>query len=140
MRERHRLDLIVGYVNGRGSQLPVKIREFEAHAIAQAGIRPSQLELEITESVFLNDDAGTDAMFALLDFGFGQLRLERLWLEVYDFNGRARRSYDKCGFTLEGVERHAIYKFGRYIDVQLMSILFNEWAAQPRKKMWEYTS
>jgi RimJ/RimL family protein N-acetyltransferase len=81
---------------------------------------------------------GTDAMFALLDFGFGMLRLERLWLEVYDFNTRARRSYDKCGFTLEGVERHAVYKQGRYLDVQLMSILADEWAAQPRKKAWEY--
>jgi RimJ/RimL family protein N-acetyltransferase len=47
---------------------------------------------------------GTDAMFALLDFGFGQLRLERMWLEVYDFNRRARRSYEKCGFVLEGTE------------------------------------
>ena len=57
---------------------------------------------------------GTDAMNALLDFGFGQLRLERLWLEVYDFNTRARRSYEKSGFVLEGIERHAIFKQGRY--------------------------
>jgi RimJ/RimL family protein N-acetyltransferase len=83
---------------------------------------------------------GTDAMFALMDFGFGQLRLERLWLEVYDYNSRARRSYDKCGFVLEGVQRHAIFKNGRYIDVQLMSILRDEWTAQPRKKSWELGS
>lgn len=96
--------------------------------------------ISIGEKDLWGQGLGTDAVFALLDFGFGQLRLERLWLEVYDFNGRARRSYDKCGFTLEGVERHAMYKLGRYIDVQLMSILADEWAAQPRKKMWEYTS
>lgn len=83
---------------------------------------------------------GTDAMFALLDFGFGQLRLERMWLEVYDFNARARRSYEKCGFVLEGTERHAIFKRGQYHDVHLMSILRDEWAAQERKKMWEYDS
>ena len=83
---------------------------------------------------------GTDAMFALLDFGFGQLRLERMWLEVYDFNARARRSYEKCGFVLEGTERHAIFKRGQYHDVHLMSILREEWAAQERKKMWEYDS
>lgn len=83
---------------------------------------------------------GTDAMFALLDFGFGQLRLERMWLEVYDFNARARRSYEKCGFVLEGTERHAIFRRGQYHDVHLMSILREEWAAQERKKMWEYDS
>ena len=81
---------------------------------------------------------GTDAMNALVDFGFGMLRLERLWLEVYDFNKRARRSYDKSGFTLEGVERHAVFKNGRYVDVELMSMLRDEWAAQTRKKAWDY--
>jgi len=79
-------------------------------------------------------------MFALLDFGFGQLRLERVWLEVYDFNARARRSYEKCGFVLEGTERRAIFKRGQFHDVHLMSILRDEWAAQERKKMWEYQS
>jgi RimJ/RimL family protein N-acetyltransferase len=80
---------------------------------------------------------GTDAMNALVDFGFGMLRLERLWLEVYVFNKRARRSYDKSGFVLEGVERRAVFKQGRYLDVELMSILRDEWAALPRKKSWE---
>ena len=74
----------------------------------------------------------------LVGLGFGQLRLERLWLEVYDYNARARRSYEKCGFTLEGTERHAIYKHGRHHDVHMMSILSEEWAAQPRRKSWEY--
>jgi len=94
----------------------------------------------IGEKSLWSQGYGTDAMFALLDFGFGQLRLERMWLEVYDFNARARRSYDKCGFVLEGTERHAIFKRGEFHDVHLMSILRDEWAAQTRKKMWEYDS
>lgn len=93
--------------------------------------------ITIGEKELWGKGLGTDAMLALLDFGFGQLRLERLWLEVYDFNARARRSYDKSGFSLEGVERHAVYKHGRHIDVELMSILRDEWAALPRKKSWE---
>jgi diamine N-acetyltransferase len=94
--------------------------------------------ISIGEKALWGQGLGTDAMFALLDFSFGMLRLERLWLEVYDFNKRARRSYDKCGFTLEGVERHAVFKEGRYVDVELMSILRDEWAAQTRKKSWDY--
>jgi diamine N-acetyltransferase len=72
---------------------------------------------------------GTDAMNALLDFGFGQLRLERMWLEVYDFNARARRSYEKSGFVLEGTERRAIYMRGQFHDVHLMSILRYVWVS-----------
>jgi diguanylate cyclase (GGDEF)-like protein len=64
------------------------------NAIAQAGIRPSRLELEITESVFLNDDEGTDAMFASLkrigvrlaldDFGTGYSSLGYLKKAPFD--------------------------------------------------------
>jgi RimJ/RimL family protein N-acetyltransferase len=81
---------------------------------------------------------GTDAHNALLDFGFGELRLERVWLDVYDYNPRARRSYEKCGFRLEGIKRHGVFKNGRYVDVELMSILRDEWAALPRKRSWDY--
>jgi diamine N-acetyltransferase len=80
---------------------------------------------------------GTDAINALVDFGSGELRLERIWLEVYDYNPRGRRSYEKCGFTLEGVERRAAYRHGAYHDVELMSILRDEWAAFQRRRSWE---
>src|SRR5262249_40445140 len=50
---------------------------------------------------------GTDAMRAMLDFGFGIVRLERIQLLVYTFNARARRSYEKAGFVLEGTQRKA---------------------------------
>ncbi len=81
---------------------------------------------------------GSDALNALLDFGFGSLRLERIWLEVYEFNARGRRSYEKCGFVLEGVERHAAYRDGRFIDVQLMSMLRGEWERLERRRSWDY--
>ncbi len=92
----------------------------------------------IGEKALWGQGYGTDAMNALLDFGFGQLRLERMWLEVVDFNARARRSYEKCGFVLEGTERRAMFKRGQFHDVHLMSILRDEWAAQDRKRMWDY--
>ncbi|MBV1917708.1 MAG: EAL domain-containing protein [Sphingomonadaceae bacterium] len=63
-------------------------------AIASAQIDPSRLELEITESVFLNDDRSTDAMFAALrgigvrfaldDFGTGYSSLGYLKKTPFD--------------------------------------------------------
>jgi diguanylate cyclase (GGDEF)-like protein/PAS domain S-box-containing protein len=63
-------------------------------AIAQAGVHPSRLELEITESVFLNDDEDTEAMFAALkgvgvrlaldDFGTGYSSLGYLKKAPFD--------------------------------------------------------
>jgi RimJ/RimL family protein N-acetyltransferase len=81
---------------------------------------------------------GTDSLNALLDFAFGELRFERVWLEVNDDNVRGKRSYEKCGFKFEGTERHAMYRDGRYRDIELMSILRDEWAALSRRRSWEY--
>ena len=72
---------------------------------------------------------GTDSLRALLAFGFGQLRLERIWLDVYDLNPGARRVYERVGFVHEGVLRHAAFREGRYLDVHRMAILADEWRA-----------
>src|SRR6185369_8455669 len=63
-------------------------------ALASAGVAPERLELEITESVFLNDDEGTDAMFAAIkrlgvrlaldDFGTGYSSLGYLKKAPFD--------------------------------------------------------
>ncbi|MHA6317185.1 EAL domain-containing protein [Altererythrobacter sp. CAU 1778] len=71
-----------------------KLASVVTNAIAQHQIDPSRLELEITESVFLNDDPSTDAMFAALkgigvrlaldDFGTGYSSLGYLKSAPFD--------------------------------------------------------
>ncbi|HJP71984.1 MAG TPA: GNAT family protein [Candidatus Limnocylindria bacterium] len=70
---------------------------------------------------------GTDAINALVDFGFAELRLERIWLEVWTENSRAIRSYEKAGFVHEGTIRNDRYEFGRLTSGHIMSILHDEW-------------
>ena len=72
---------------------------------------------------------GTDMLRALLGWAFGMLRLERVWLDVYDTNPRARAVYERVGFVHEGVQRHAVFREGRYLDVHRMAILADEWRA-----------
>ena len=72
---------------------------------------------------------GSDALRALLWFGFAQLRLERIWLDVYDLNPGARRVYERAGFVHEGTLRRAVYRDGDYWDVHRMAILSGEWRA-----------
>ena len=80
---------------------------------------------------------GTDALRAICDFGFGQLRLERIELDVYEPNRRAQRSYEKAGFVTEGTMRHAHFSDGKFHDVVRMALLREEWAAQPRRRPWD---
>jgi len=73
---------------------------------------------------------GSDALRTILGFGFDQLRLERIELEVYDFNAEARRLYERVGFRHEGTSRHALYSDGALHDVHRMSVLRDEWAGR----------
>jgi RimJ/RimL family protein N-acetyltransferase len=73
---------------------------------------------------------GTDAVRALVGFGFDELRLERVWLNVGTENPRARRAYEKAGFVLEATLRHDRYEGGRYTSGFVMSILRDEWLSQ----------
>ena len=56
----------------------------------------------------------------------GSLNLHRVELEVYDFNPRAMRCYEKAGFRHEGTRRQALFRDGRYHDTHHMAILYEE--------------
>jgi RimJ/RimL family protein N-acetyltransferase len=75
---------------------------------------------------------GTDALRLLVGFGFGQLNLRRISLNVFGYNQRAVKSYLKCGFKEEGRLRQWMLRGGERHDLIFMGILREEWdAAQP---------
>ena len=70
---------------------------------------------------------GEDALLAVLSFGFNELGLERITLDYATGNEKAHRLYLKHGFKDEGCMRHGGKKNGSYIDLNLMSILREEY-------------
>ena len=80
---------------------------------------------------------GTDAVDAVVDFAFGQLRLERLWLDTDAHNDRAQAVYAKAGFMREGVLRRAFYQDGRWSDDIRMAMIRDEWVALQRPRSWD---
>jgi RimJ/RimL family protein N-acetyltransferase len=72
---------------------------------------------------------GTEAMRLILDFGFGQLNLRRVSLNVFEYNQRACQSYRKCGFQEEGRLRQWMQRGGERHDLIYMGILRREWEA-----------
>jgi RimJ/RimL family protein N-acetyltransferase len=90
----------------------------------------ASLGIAIGDPVDTGKGYGSDALRTLLGFGFDQLRLERIELEVYDHNEGARRLYERVGFRHEGTSRHALYSDGAFHDVHRMSVLREEWTAR----------
>jgi len=87
----------------------------------------ASLGIVIGDPADTNQGYGSDALRALLAFGFGELRLERIWLDVYAYNDRARRVYERVGFVHEGTLRHGLFRAGAFHDVHRMAILRAEW-------------
>jgi RimJ/RimL family protein N-acetyltransferase len=70
----------------------------------------------------LNQGYGTEITRLVVDYALGA-GLHRLSLSVYDFNPRARRVYEKCGFVLEGRLRDALHWEGEWHDELVMGVL-----------------
>jgi RimJ/RimL family protein N-acetyltransferase len=70
---------------------------------------------------------GTEAMQLMLEFAFMEANLYRVSLNVFEYNPRAIRSYEKAGFRHEGRMRAALSREGKRWDLIYMGILRPEW-------------
>lgn len=75
---------------------------------------------------FCGKGYGTEAMSLLLKYGFEIMNLHRIGLDVYSFNKRAMKSYEKLGFKLEGTIRDELFYDGEYHDSNIMGVLKDE--------------
>lgn len=83
------------------------------------------------ERAYWSRGYGTDATRTILKFAFEEMNLHRVSLGVLDYNTRAQRCYEKCGFRVEGRERQARFRNGHWCDHIMMGILQDEFRYGP---------
>ncbi|OSP08680.1 GNAT family N-acetyltransferase [Microbacterium sp. LEMMJ01] len=66
---------------------------------------------------------GIEATRAVIRHAFDTVGLHRVELEVYAFNPRAQRAYEKAGFVVEGRRREALRWDGEWVDALVMGVL-----------------
>lgn len=91
--------------------------------------RTSELRMFIGEPDQRSKGYGQAAIRLLIKHAFDDLGLLRLYLFVYDDNKRAIRSYEKCGFIIEGNLRKHFFIAGRFKDCLVMGICADDLAA-----------
>ena len=77
-------------------------------------------------SAFREKGFGTEAMELTISYCFDVLNMHRLHLSVAAYNKAAKRIYTKVGFTEEGIQKDALYRFGKYNDYIMMSLIKGE--------------
>ena len=70
---------------------------------------------------------GEDALKAVLAWAFDEMKCERVTLDYMTGNEIAHNLYIKTGLKDEGCMRHGGKKNGGYVDLNLMSILKDEY-------------
>ena len=69
----------------------------------------------------------TEAVRAVIDYGFRDLELNRVWAQCYGDNPASRRVLEKVGMTYEGCLRQHSFRLGRFADSLQFGILRGEW-------------
>ena len=66
-------------------------------------------------------------MHILARYAFEELGLHRLTLNVFAYNTRAIRAYEKIGYQVEGRVPESIHREGKRWDMVFMGLLREEW-------------
>jgi RimJ/RimL family protein N-acetyltransferase len=75
---------------------------------------------------------GTDAVMAMMAWGFACVELRRMEGALLDFNAASHALYvGRCGWVVEGRERQKVLRGGRYCDLLRVAILRSEFEALP---------
>ena len=78
----------------------------------------------------LGTGQGTEAIGLVLGWPFGVIGLHRVYERVVEYNARAIRAYEKCGFVREGREREAAFVDGAWHEDIMMGVLDRDYAAR----------
>ena len=73
---------------------------------------------------------GKQSLHLIKKLVFEDLQAHRLWLDVKDFNLRARHLYRTGGFVIEGVLRECTKMGDAFESLVLMSMLYEEYYSQ----------
>jgi RimJ/RimL family protein N-acetyltransferase len=89
--------------------------------------RNAWMGVGIGERDYWGKGYGSEAVNLLLRFAFEELNLNRVTLNVFEYNERAIKAYEKVGFQHEGRQRQMMNRFGQRWDMIFMGILRSEW-------------
>lgn len=88
--------------------------------------RTATLGIFIGDKEYRNKGWGTEAIQLILEYGFHYLNLQNIKLDLMEFNERALKCYQKCGFKEYGRRRKCKFINGKYYDSISMDILAEE--------------
>lgn len=122
------------WTSGRGVTLAIATREHPRELLGTVSLRRFARDRRAELGYWLVAAAwgrgyATEAARGLVDYGFHQLRLARIYAQVLAGNDESMHVLEKLGMKREGVKRQHIRKGRRLCDVVIYGVLADEWSA-----------
>ena len=79
------------------------------------------------EESYIDDNYSYDAAYLLIDYGFNVLNLNKLWMELYEYDHEKINFFtNNFNFKIDGKLRENCYYGGRYWDSLIISLTLND--------------
>lgn len=93
-------------------------------------VRNAEFAILLGDKKWWGRGLGKEITYRVIDYGFKQLNLNKVYLTVLANNERAIDLYRKLGLTTDGTLRADQFRDGQYLDSLLMSVLEDEWGTR----------
>lgn len=130
----HALAFIEAIQNPTDREVSFMVRTLDGKSIGLIGIRKmcvrsrrGEIWIYLGERSEWRKGYGSDAMNALIAYGFHSLNLNRIWLEMDPGYPGLIKMYNDLGFVREGTLRKDHYRHGEYRDAAIFGLLRDEW-------------
>ncbi len=80
------------------------------------------------DNIYIDDKFAPDASTSLLNYGFKELNLHRIWAEIYDFDEPKKKLFQDLRLVLESNHRQTYWHKGKWCDSLFYSILSCEFS------------
>jgi RimJ/RimL family protein N-acetyltransferase len=85
--------------------------------------RSAEFSIVIGEKTYWSKGFGSEATRQMIEHGFRDRNLHRIYLTVLESNVRAIETYKKAGFAYEGTLKDAVFKNNAYHNLVSMAIV-----------------
>jgi RimJ/RimL family protein N-acetyltransferase len=123
---------IAWWPQARGITLAIARRESPGALLGTVSLRRFLRDRRAELGYWLGADTwgagfATEAADAMVEFGFRELGLERIYAQVLEGNEPSCRVLEKLGMASEGIRHRHIRKGKRLCDVSMFGLLREEW-------------
>jgi RimJ/RimL family protein N-acetyltransferase len=88
--------------------------------------RHAEISIYINKKNWQKTLDAKDTLFTIMKYGFGELNLHRLWVEIYETTTENIILFKKMKFVYEGTSRQKLWRNNKWWNSQFYSILSKE--------------